>query len=116
MEVRDGLLYASYLNDGLVILDVGNGIKGGSPSNPQLVSQYKYDLVALRAVPEAGGTQVIGGTHTAWRYKNYVFVGDEILPFGPPRSTQAGIELPDDLFETRELAGLDDSTGDQHDA
>jgi hypothetical protein len=29
VAVTDGLLYASYLNDGLVILDVGNGIKGG---------------------------------------------------------------------------------------
>ena len=45
--MQDGLLYASYWNDGLVILDVGNGMKGGSPSNPQLVSQYKYDLNAL---------------------------------------------------------------------
>ena len=34
IDVRDGLLYASYWNDGLVILDIGNGIKGGSPSNP----------------------------------------------------------------------------------
>ena len=84
IAITDGLLYASYLNDGLVILDVGNGIRGGSPSNPQLVSQFKYDLVARRGVAEAEGTSVIGGTHTAWRYKNYVFVGDEILPFGPP--------------------------------
>jgi hypothetical protein len=84
VAVTDGLLYASYLNDGLVILDVGNGIKGGSPSNPQLVSQFKYDLVSRRAVAESEGISVIGGTHTAWRHKNYVFVGDEILPFGPP--------------------------------
>ena len=48
------LLYASYLSDGLVILDVGNGIKGGSPSNPQLVSQFKYDLLAQR-YRRAGG-------------------------------------------------------------
>ena len=44
IDLRDGLLYASYWNDGLVILDVGNGMKGGSPSNPKLVTQYKYDL------------------------------------------------------------------------
>ena len=61
------MLYASYLNDGLVILDIGNGIKGGSPSNPQLVSQYKYDLDSLCKPAEAGGAPVIGGTHTAWR-------------------------------------------------
>jgi hypothetical protein len=43
IDVQDGLAYLSYWNDGLVILDIGNGVKGGSPSNPQLVSQYKYD-------------------------------------------------------------------------
>ena len=92
MEVRDGLLYASALNDGLVILDVGHGIKGGSPTNPVLVAQYKYDLVAIRAAAAAAGRPVIGGTHTAWRHKNYVFVGDEILPQGPNR---AGADVPD---------------------
>jgi hypothetical protein len=44
VDVQDGLAYLSYWNDGLVILDIGNGIKGGSPSNPQLVSWVKYDL------------------------------------------------------------------------
>src|SRR3989475_4058801 len=38
--VADGLAYLAYWNDGLVILDVGNGMKGGSPESPQLVSQY----------------------------------------------------------------------------
>src|SRR5688572_27947614 len=32
--VQNGLLYSSYWNDGLVILDVGNGMKGGTPSSP----------------------------------------------------------------------------------
>ena len=41
---RTGWPTCLYWNDGLVILDVGNGVKGGSPENPQLVSQYKYDL------------------------------------------------------------------------
>ena len=40
IDVRDGLATLSYWNDGLVILDVGNGIKGGSPENPQLVLQF----------------------------------------------------------------------------
>lgn len=81
IDLKDGLLYASYWNDGLVILDVGNGIKGGSPSNPQLVSQYKYDLNALyRDVEAAGGPGFIRGTHTAWRHKNYVFIADEVFP------------------------------------
>lgn len=81
VDVQDGLLYASYWNDGLVILDVGNGVKGGSPSNPQLVSQFKYDLNALyRDVEAAGGPGFIRGTHTAWRHKNYVFIADEVFP------------------------------------
>jgi hypothetical protein len=60
----DGLAYLSYWDDGLIILDVGAGIKGGTPRAPQFVSQYKY---------------AIGNTHTAYRYGDYVFVGDEIF-------------------------------------
>jgi hypothetical protein len=81
IDLRDGLLYASYWNDGLVILDIGNGIKGGSPSNPQLVSQFKYDLNDLyRQVEATGGPGFIRGTHTAWRHRNYVFIADEVFP------------------------------------
>jgi len=81
IDVQDGLAYLSYWNDGLVILDVGNGIKGGTPSNPVLVTQYKYDLNALYAqVEAAGGPGFIRGTHTAWRHKNYVFIADEVFP------------------------------------
>jgi hypothetical protein len=80
MDIQDGLLYASWWNDGLVVLDVGNGMKGGSPSNPQLVTQYKYDLNALyRDVEAVGGPGFIRGTHTAWRHKNYVFIADEVF-------------------------------------
>ncbi|MEJ7813376.1 MAG: hypothetical protein WKG32_23415 [Gemmatimonadaceae bacterium] len=81
IDVQDGLLYASYWNDGLVILDVGNGVKGGSPANPQLVSQFKYDLNEMyRDVEAVGGPGFIRGTHTAWRHKNYVFIADEVFP------------------------------------
>jgi hypothetical protein len=81
IDVQDGLLYGSWWNDGLVILDVGNGIKGGTPSNPVLVTQYKYDLNALyRDVEATGGPGFIRGTHTAWRHNNYVFIADEVFP------------------------------------
>ncbi|MEO8201782.1 MAG: Ig-like domain-containing protein [Gemmatimonadota bacterium] len=84
IDVQDGLAYLSYWNDGLVILDVGNGAKGGSPENPQLVSQYKYDLNALyREVEAVGGPGFIRGTHTAWRSGKYVFVGDEVFSAKP---------------------------------
>jgi hypothetical protein len=81
IDVQNGLLYASYWNDGLVILDVGNGMKGGSPSNPQFVSQFKYDLEALyRDVGATGGPGYIRGTHTAWRHRDYVIIADEVFP------------------------------------
>jgi hypothetical protein len=80
IDVQNGLLYGSWWNDGLVIVDVGNGMKGGSPSNPKLVSQFKYNLDDLyRDVEKEGGPGFIRGTHTAWRHKNYVFIGDEVF-------------------------------------
>jgi len=86
IDVQDGLAYLSYWNDGLVVLDVGNGIEGGSPSNPQLVSQYKYDLNELyRDVEATAGPGFIRGTHTAWRHGKYVFIADEVFPAAPPQ-------------------------------
>jgi hypothetical protein len=83
IDIQDGLAYLSYWNDGLVILDVGNGMAGGSPSNPQMVSQYKYDLTTLyRDVEARHGPGYIRGTHTAWRHKNYVIIADEVFPAG----------------------------------
>ncbi len=90
IDVKDGLAYLSYWNDGLVVLDVGNGVKGGSPENPKLVSQLKYDLNALyRDVEAVGGPGFIRGTHTAWRAGKYVFVGDEVFS-AKPRPTEGG--------------------------
>ena len=90
IDVKDGLAYLSYWNEGLVILDVGKGIKGGSPENPRLVSQYKYDLNSLyRDVEAVGGPGFIRGTHTAWRAGKYVFVGDEVFSAKPRRPRAA---------------------------
>ncbi|MGE5092696.1 MAG: Ig-like domain-containing protein [Bacillota bacterium] len=89
IDVQDGLAYLSYWNDGLVILDIGNGIKGGSPSNPQLVTQYKYDLNALyRDVEATSGPGFIRGTHTAWRHGRYVFIADEVFPGAPVKGAK----------------------------
>ena len=89
IDVQNGLAYLSYWNDGLVILDIGNGVKGGSPSNPQLVAQYKYDLNALyRQVEASAGPGFIRGTHTAWRHNDYVFVADEVFPAGPVKGAK----------------------------
>jgi len=90
IDVQDGLAYLSYWNNGLVILDVGNGIRSGGPENPQFVSQLKYDLDDLyREVEAVGGPGFIRGTHTAWRHGKYVFVGDEVFST-TPRATEGG--------------------------
>lgn len=74
LQVKDGLAYLAYWRDGLVILDVGNGMKGGSPEHPQLVSQCRFNHHELY------GNGWLAGTHSVFRYKNYVFVGDEVFP------------------------------------
>lgn len=62
--VRDGLAFLAHWNAGLVILDVGNGVMGGSPESPVEVSRIITD-----------GGQV----HNAWYWPGgaYVFVGEE---------------------------------------
>src|SRR5713101_8232009 len=90
--------YLSYWNDGLVILDIGNGMKGGSPTSPQLVAQYRYNLDDLyRNVEAEGGPGFIRGTHTAWRDRNpahkYVYVGDEVFSSRPQGVTMPGMGL-----------------------
>jgi hypothetical protein len=71
---KDGLLYMGYWRDGLVVLDIGNGIKGGSPTHPQLVSQLRFNYLDLY------GPGWLAGAHAVFRYKNYVFLGDEVFP------------------------------------
>ena len=74
LQVMDGLAYLAYWRDGLIILDVGNGMKGGSPENPKLVSQLRFNHNELY------GNGWLAGAHSVFRYKNYVFVGDEVFP------------------------------------
>ena len=81
LDIVDGLMYASYWNDGLVILDIGNGKWGGRPDKPVMVSQFKYDLDSLyREVEDVSGPGFTRGTHTAWRQRGgkYVFIADEV--------------------------------------
>jgi hypothetical protein len=88
IDVKDGIAYVSYWSDGLVILDVGNGIKGGTPSSPKLISNYRYNAESLYPGAAADyGPGFISGTHTAWRHKNYVFIADEVFPPYAPSGT-----------------------------
>ncbi len=73
--VRDGLAFVCAWNKGVLIYDVGNGMKGGSPANPQLVSQLITSANNLAAGPSV---------HNAWWFHNpvtgqnkYLFIGQE---------------------------------------
>jgi len=66
--VVDGIAYTSNWDDGVAVIDVGGGGRGGSPSNPVLMHRY---------------TDIGGATHAAFPYKSptgrfYIFMGDEI--------------------------------------
>jgi hypothetical protein len=66
--VVDGVAYTSNWDDGVAVIDVGGGNRGGSPANPVLM--YKY-------------ADIGGATHAAFPYKSptgrfYIFMGDEI--------------------------------------
>jgi hypothetical protein len=116
LQVVDGLVYLAYWRDGLVILDVGNGVKGGSPEHPQFVSQYKFNHFELY------GNGWLAGTHSVFRYKNYLFVGDEVFPavFGledkgrtPVRGVCHVMDVSD-VEHPREVAGYEVPEGGVH--
>jgi hypothetical protein len=124
IDVKDGLAYLSYWNDGLIILDVGNGIKGGRPDRPEFVSQFKYDLNELyREVEAVGGPGFIRGTHTAWRQGRYVFVADEVFPakaagqgvpgFGRAYGRMQVVDVSD-LTKPRSVAFFEPKDGGTH--
>lgn len=71
--VVDGLAYSSNWSDGVHVVDVGNGLAGGSPEDPRFVTSYAYPS---------------GWNHAAFPYRPkdtglfYVVAGDEAFPFG----------------------------------
>jgi hypothetical protein len=116
LYVKDGLAYLAYWRDGLVILDVGNGMKGGSPEQPRVVSQYRFNHHELY------GDGWLAGTHSVFRYKRYVFVGDEVFPAlfnvtGEDRTpARALVHVVDvsDLEQPREVARYEVPEGGTH--
>ena len=73
--VRDGLAFVFAWNTGVIIYDVGNGIRSGSPSAPAEVSRVVTDDDAAHDGPSA---------HNGWWFQNpvtrearYLFVGQE---------------------------------------
>ena len=71
--VRDGLAYLAYWRDGLVILDVGNGMAGGTITAPTVVSRFTYDHASLYP------PDFVAGTHAVFPSGKYIFLADESL-------------------------------------
>ena len=71
--VEDGIAYSSNWDDGVQLVDIGNGIAGGSPSSPVQFASYAYPS---------------GSNHAAFPYRDkktgkfYVILGDEEFPYG----------------------------------
>lgn len=69
--IEDGIAYSSNWNDGVVLVDVGNGLANGSPEKPIEIARYKVQG---------------GANHAAFPFKSkssdrfYVIAGDEIFP------------------------------------
>jgi len=97
--IEDGIAYSSNWRDGVYLVDVGNGIAGGSPSNPVAFGNYNY---------------ATGAHHATFPFKSkstgkfYTVLGDEIFPNGidvnAPNETAGFLHFvdftdPDNPFE-----------------
>ena len=83
--IEDGIAYSSNWKHGVYMIDVGNGVAGGSPSNPVAMANYSYES---------------GAHHATFPFKSkstdkfYTILGDEIFPQGI------------DVYTTNETAGF----------
>ena len=83
--IEDGIAYSSNWKHGVYMIDVGNGVAGGSPSNPVAMANYTYES---------------GAHHATFPFKSkstdkfYTVLGDEIFPQGI------------DVYTTNETAGF----------
>ena len=99
--IEDGIAYSSNWRDGVYLVDVGNGIAGGSPSNPVAFGNYDY---------------ASGAHHATFPFKSkstgkfYTVLGDEIFPNGidvnAPNETAGFLHFVDftDLKNPKEVA------------
>lgn len=102
--VRDGLVFVFAWDEGVIIYDVGNGMRGGSPSNPVEISRL------ITAATSSSSPAV----HNGWWFHNpvtgenrYLFIGQE----GPGvigSSSTGDIHVVDvsDLAHPQEVAFL----------
>ncbi len=101
--VRDGIAFLCAWNTGVIIMDVGNGVKGGSPTHPVEISRF-----VTGGAPGVSDPSV----HNAWWFQNpvthekkYLFIGQE-GPGNIGESSSGNIHVLDisDLAHPQEVA------------
>ncbi|MCB0840906.1 MAG: hypothetical protein KDD99_29760, partial [Bacteroidetes bacterium] len=71
--IEDGIAYSSNWRDGVQVVDIGNGVAGGSPEKPVKITEYAYPS---------------GWNHAAFPFRSsstgkfYIIAGDEAFPNG----------------------------------
>ena len=77
VAVRDGIAYLAYHEAGVVLLDVGKGIRQGTPRRPRFISSHRYQTEWMgRNYANAESVEPFTGTDG----QAYLFVADEIIP------------------------------------
>ncbi len=94
--VVDGIAYSSNWSDGVQLVDVGNGIAGGSVKNPKQFASYAYPNNA---------------NHAAFPYRSktgkfYVIGGDEIFPYGL-NTGKGGVNMAGGYLHVIDFTDLD---------
>ncbi|MEM6702848.1 MAG: hypothetical protein AAF690_09100 [Acidobacteriota bacterium] len=80
--VHDGIAYSANWTDGVVLVDVGGGELGGSPSEPKMIGSFPFPT---------------GWNHAVYPYRSestgqfYIFAGDEAARSGPIFSPKSEI-------------------------
>jgi hypothetical protein len=100
--VRDGIAFLCAWKSGLIILDVGNGIRGGTPAAPVEITTF---------VPTAAPLSSLA-IHNAWWFHNpvrqeqrYLFLGQEgPVVMGAESSGDLKVLDVSDLAQPREVA------------
>ena len=102
--VRDGLAFVFAWNTGVIIYDVGNGMRGGSPTSPVEVSRLVTAEISV-STP---------AVHNGWWFHNpvtgerrYLFIGQEGPNFiGSESSGDIHVVDVSDLAHPREVASF----------
>ncbi len=77
LEVRDGLAFLARWADGISIVDVGAGIRGGSPIAPVVVAELPSPAVSASG-PDGSGAGA-ARAYQVRRWRDWLLVGESII-------------------------------------